>query len=70
MAAPLCSQCGGTRWVRYFSETKDGAVEEAFRLCPCNHEVETRAERACEESGHAETAGGTSLLDRGAQDPI
>ncbi len=69
MATPLCSECGGTRWVRYFSETKDGAVEEAFRLCPCNHEVETRAERAC-EAGHAETAGGSSLLDRGAQDPI
>ena len=37
MAAPSCSECGGTRWVRYFSETMDGNFEEAFKLCPCNH---------------------------------
>ncbi len=70
MAAPSCSECGGTRWVRYFSETKDGIVEEAFRLCSCNREPETRAEHVCEESGHVEATGETSLLDRGAQDPI
>jgi hypothetical protein len=37
MAAPSCPECGGTRWVRYFSETTDGNFEEAFKLCPCNH---------------------------------
>jgi hypothetical protein len=46
MAAPTCSECGGRRWVRYFSETTDGDFEEAFRLCPCNHEAEARGERA------------------------
>jgi hypothetical protein len=37
MAAPSCPECGGTRWVRYFSEKMDGNFEEAFKLCPCNH---------------------------------
>jgi hypothetical protein len=37
MAAPTCLHCGDRRWVRYFSETRDGEFEEAFRLCPCNH---------------------------------
>ncbi len=54
---PSCSECGGTRWVRYFSETTDGNLEEAFRLCPCNHEPETRSERGCEESEGAEATG-------------
>ena len=49
MYAPSCLECGGTRWVRYFSEAKDGDLEEAFRLCPCNHEPETRGERSREE---------------------
>ena len=40
MAAPTCSRCGGRRWVRYFSETRDGTFEEAFRLCPCNYKPE------------------------------
>ena len=40
MAAPTCSRCGGRRWVRYFSETTDGDLEEAFKLCPCNHKSE------------------------------
>lgn len=46
MATRTCPECGGRRWVRYFSETTDGGLEEAFRLCPCNHEPETRGERA------------------------
>jgi hypothetical protein len=37
MAAPTCMWCRGRRWVRYVSETKDGDLEEAFRLCHCNH---------------------------------
>ena len=49
MAAPTCSRCGGSRWVRYFSETTDGSFEEAFRLCPCNHEPEARGEDRREE---------------------
>jgi len=28
-----CSECGGSGWTRYFSETTAGGVEEAFRLC-------------------------------------
>src|SRR5215217_4595952 len=51
MVASSCAQCGGRRWVRYFSETTDGNLEEAFRLCPCNHEPETpQGEPAHEES--------------------
>jgi hypothetical protein len=51
MAAPTCIWCGGTRWVRYFSETTDGEFEEAFRLCPCNHRLEAVrcADYYCEE---------------------
>jgi len=49
MAASSCSECGGMRWVHYFSETKDGNLEEAFRLCPCNYGHETlQGERARE----------------------
>ena len=47
---PSCTSCGGTRWVRYFSETLDGDFEEAFRLCACNHASigqVGRGERAC-----------------------
>ena len=54
MCAPSCLECGGTRWVRYFSETTNGDLEEAFRLCPCNHEPETRGERSREEPERAE----------------
>jgi hypothetical protein len=53
-AHPFCLKCSGTRWVRYFSETTDGNLEEAFRLCPCNYEPETRSERVCEESEYVE----------------
>ena len=53
MAAPTCSECGGRRWVRYFSETKDGAFEEAFRLCHCNHQPEARGEDSREEPERA-----------------
>jgi len=49
MAAPTCSRCGGRRWVRYFSERTDGNFEEAFRLCPCNHESEVRGQDRREE---------------------
>ena len=48
MAAPTCSRSGGRRWVRYFSETKDGNFEEAFMLCPCNHNSKAWGERARE----------------------
>ena len=49
-AYPSCSECSGTRWVRYFSETTDGNLEEAFRLCPCNQKSGVRGECACEEA--------------------
>jgi hypothetical protein len=49
MAAPTCSRCRGSRWVRYFSETTDGNFEEAFRLCPCNHEAKAPGEDHREE---------------------
>jgi hypothetical protein len=32
-----CRECDGTGWVLYRSETKDGEVEEAYRLCPKGH---------------------------------
>lgn len=54
MSAPSCLECGGTRWVRYFSETTNGDLEEAFRLCPCNHEPETQDARAHEEPERSE----------------
>lgn len=56
-AYPSCPECSGTRWVRYFSETTYGNLEEAFRLCPCNYEPEMRSERGCEESERAEATG-------------
>src|SRR5215207_290260 len=28
-----CSECGGSGWTRYYSETITGDIEEAFRLC-------------------------------------
>ena len=49
MSAPTCLRCRGSRWVRYFSETTDGNFEEAFRLCPCNHEPEAWGEERSEE---------------------
>ena len=49
MAAPTCSQCGGKRWVSYFSETTDGDFEEAFRLCSCNYRPEAARGAACFE---------------------
>jgi hypothetical protein len=55
MAAPSCSACGGWRWVRYLSETTDGDLEEAFRLCPCSHEPNTRGEHAHEEPKQAQS---------------
>ena len=70
MATPSCSECGGMRWVRYFSETTDGNLEEAFRLFPCNYEPETpQGEPARAGSEHVETAAGglASPPHRGAQ---
>jgi hypothetical protein len=49
MSTPSCPKCGGTRWVRYFSETMDGDLEEAFGLCPCNRRTEVRGEDRREE---------------------
>ena len=49
MSAPTCLRCRGSRWARYFSETTDGNFEEAFRLCPCNHEAKARGEECYEE---------------------
>ncbi len=72
MDTSSCSRCDDTRWVRYFSETTDGNLEEAFRLCPCNHEPETRSERGCEESERAEdTRAGLARPSEGsAQDRV
>ena len=28
-----CSECGGSGWTRYYSETITGDIDEAFRLC-------------------------------------
>jgi hypothetical protein len=33
-AHPLCRKCDGTGWIPYRSETVDGELEEAYRLCP------------------------------------
>ena len=30
----LCRECDGTGWIPYRSETLDGELEEAYRLCP------------------------------------
>ena len=30
----LCRECNGTGWIPYRSETVDGELEEAYRLCP------------------------------------
>jgi hypothetical protein len=55
MAASTCSKCGGRRWVRYFSETADGNFEEAFKLCPCNHESKAWGERPREGAQNCTT---------------
>jgi hypothetical protein len=35
MPAPsLCRECDGAGWIPYRSETVDGELEEAYRLCP------------------------------------
>jgi hypothetical protein len=57
MAAPSCSLCNGRRWVRYFSETTEGNLEEAYRLCPCNYEPNTSGEHGCEELERVEAKG-------------
>ena len=33
-ADPSCDECDGTGWILYRSETVDGVLEEAYRLCP------------------------------------
>ena len=30
----LCRECYDTGWIPYYSETVDGELEEAYRLCP------------------------------------
>ena len=30
----LCRECDGTGWIPYHSETVDGELEAAYRLCP------------------------------------
>lgn len=55
MSVPSCSKCGGTRWVRYFSETTNGDLEEAFRLCRCNQDLEMGGEYAREEPQRTES---------------
>ena len=69
MAALSCSEFGGTRWIRYFSETTDGKLEEAFRLCLCNYEPRTRCEYAGEESERTENSEvrPVSTVDGGAE---
>jgi len=58
MVAPSCTKCGGTRWVRYFSETTEGDFEEPLRTCPCNYEPQTCGERSGEELERVEIAEG------------
>jgi hypothetical protein len=36
-AHSLCRECDGTGWIPYRSETVDGELEEAYRLCPNRH---------------------------------
>ena len=38
----LCCECAGTGWIPYRSETVDGELEEAYRLC-----LNCQAPRAC-----------------------
>ena len=33
-AHSLCRECHGTGWIPYRSETLDGKLEQAYRLCP------------------------------------
>ncbi len=33
----FCRECDGTGWILYRSETVDGDLEEAYRLCPTCH---------------------------------
>ena len=33
-ARPFCRECDGTGWMLYHSETIDGELEKAYRLCP------------------------------------
>lgn len=51
-----CTKCGGTRWVRYFSETMDEDLEEAFRLCACNYGPGGQGEPAREKPEIVEIA--------------
>jgi hypothetical protein len=65
MAAPTsCSRCGGSRWVRYLSETTNGDFEEAFGLCPCNHQLEARGEDRREEPEGASNIARAKLVNR------
>jgi hypothetical protein len=66
MATPTCLRCGGSRWIRYFSETADGDFEEAYRLCPCNHrpKAERGADYYCEEPKWARNISRERLVRR------
>ena len=67
MAASSCAQCGGRRWVRYFSETTDGDFEEAFGLCHCNRQPEAWGawgEDRREEPGGARNIARAKLVSR------
>jgi hypothetical protein len=69
MTNPSCASCGGTRWVRYLSETLDGYFEEAFRLCACNYEPEGQGERAREKPEIVEQLALTGRIHLAAQRP-
>jgi hypothetical protein len=34
---PPCQECDGTGWTLYLSETVEGGLEVAYRLCPEGH---------------------------------
>ena len=50
-----CRECDGTGWVPYRSETVDGGLEEAYRLCPRGHAprycMGSNGERLCPRPG-------------------
>ena len=64
MATPSCPKCGGTRWIRYFSETTDGDFEEAFGLCPCNRQPHARGEDRRQEPEGARNITREKLVSR------
>ena len=55
-----CRECDGTGWAPYRSETKDGELEEAYRLCPQGH-----APRYCMESSNGHLCSRPATVRRG-----